>query len=143
MLLHVSSPHSLKMIYIISHSVRTIYYYFSQILLLLGSYQIRMGKSYILEHLRQSNINEDKMEFIVELCREYDDLVRVRFHSRHSKQKRYVATVQFNEEDEQPIQGWYVFTCDSTSLASGCWNSCCFNIGSSTCCRQTVGCCWR
>jgi hypothetical protein len=71
-----------------------------------------MAKSYILEHLRQSDINEELMEFTVELCKEHEDLIRARFQSRHSKQKRHIATVQFNEEDEQSIQGWYC-TCAS------------------------------
>jgi hypothetical protein len=65
-----------------------------------------MAKSYILEHLRPSNINAEQMEFIVEGCKEHKDLIRARFQSRHSKQKRYIATLQFNEEDEQAIQGW-------------------------------------
>ena len=74
---------------------------------LLGSYQIRMAKSYILEHLRPSNIDNEQMEFIVELCNEHEDLVRARFHYRHSKQKQYMATLQFKEKKQQSIQGWY------------------------------------
>jgi hypothetical protein len=73
-----------------------------------------MAKSYILEHLRQSDINEEQMEFTVELCKEHEDLIRARFQSRHSKHKRHIATIQFNEEDEQPIEGWY---CTSASGA--------------------------
>ena len=73
---------------------------------LLGSYQIRMAKSYILEHLRPSNIDDEQMEFTVELCKEHEDLVRARFQSRHSKKKQYMATLQFNEKEQQPIQGW-------------------------------------
>ena len=70
-----------------------------------------MSKSYILEHLDPSNIDDKQMEFIVELCKEHEDLVRTLFQSRHSKQKQYMATLQFNEE-QQPIQGWYC-TCTS------------------------------
>ena len=73
----------------------------------LGSYQIRMAKSYIADHLQQSDINEEQLEFIVELCDKHDDLVRARFQSRHSNRKKYIATVQFNEQNEKPITGWY------------------------------------
>jgi len=107
MLLHASFHHSPKMIYVILCSVRlsiTIFFIKSY---LLGSYQIKMAKSYIVEHLRPSDINEEQIEFTVELCREHEDLIRARFQSRHSNRKRHVATIQFNEKDEQPIQGWY------------------------------------
>ncbi|CAF4503740.1 unnamed protein product [Rotaria socialis] len=58
-----------------------------------GSYQIRMAKSYIIEHIRQSQTNEEEMEFLVELCNDHDDLVRARFQSRHSNNKKHIATV--------------------------------------------------
>ncbi len=77
-----------------------------------------MAKSYIVEHLRPSDINEEQMEFTVELCREHEDLIRARFQSRHSNRKRHVATIQFNEKDEQPIQGWYC-TCASGAREVG------------------------
>ncbi|CAF2797387.1 unnamed protein product [Rotaria sp. Silwood2] len=77
-----------------------------------------MAKSYIREHLRHSDINEEQMEFLVELCKEQDDLIRARFQSRHSNQKRHVATIQFDEEKEQPIQGWYC-TCTSGAREVG------------------------
>ena len=51
-----------------------------------------MAKSYILEHLRPSNIDDEQMEFIVELCKEHEDLVRARFQSQNSKQKQYIAS---------------------------------------------------
>ncbi|CAF5168471.1 unnamed protein product, partial [Rotaria magnacalcarata] len=38
-----------------------------------GSYQIKMAKSYIVDHLQQSDINEEQLEFVVELCGEHDD----------------------------------------------------------------------
>ncbi|CAF3548310.1 unnamed protein product [Rotaria socialis] len=72
-----------------------------------GSYQIKMAKSYIVDHLQQSDINEEQLEFVVELCGEHDDLVRARFQSRHSNRKKYIATVRFNEKNEQPITGWF------------------------------------
>ena len=77
-----------------------------------------MAMSYILEHLRPSNINDEQMEFIVELCKEHEDLVRAQFQSRHSKQKQYIATLQFNEKEQQPIQGWYR-TCTSSAREVG------------------------
>ncbi|CAF3199013.1 unnamed protein product [Rotaria sp. Silwood2] len=66
-----------------------------------------MAKSYIVDHLQQSDINQEQLEFVVELCGEHDDLVRARFQSRHSNRKKYIATVRFNGENEQPITGWF------------------------------------
>jgi hypothetical protein len=83
-----------------------------------GSYQIKMAKSYITEHLHRSTLNHDQLEFVVELCNEHDDLIRVRFQSRHSTQKKYTATVQFDETKLQPIEGWYC-TCASGAREVG------------------------
>ena len=69
-------------------------------------------ESYIADHLQQSDINEEQLEFIVELCDKHDDLVRARFQSRHLNRKKYIATVQFNEQNEKPITGWYC-TCSA------------------------------
>ncbi|CAF4636006.1 unnamed protein product, partial [Rotaria magnacalcarata] len=33
-----------------------------------------MAKSYIVDHLQQSDINEEQLAFVVELCGEHDDL---------------------------------------------------------------------
>ncbi|CAF2004019.1 unnamed protein product [Rotaria magnacalcarata] len=71
-----------------------------------GSYQIRMAKSYIIEHIRQSQKHEE-MEFIVERSDEHDHLVRARFQSRHSNNKNHIATVQFKHNTQQPIDAWY------------------------------------
>ncbi|CAF1418557.1 unnamed protein product [Rotaria magnacalcarata] len=83
-----------------------------------GSYQIRMEKSYIIEHIRQSQTNEKEMEFLVELCNEHDDLVRARFQSRHSNNKKHIATVQFDNHKQQPIDAWY-FTCSAGAREVG------------------------
>jgi hypothetical protein len=66
-----------------------------------------MAKSYIADHLQQSYIDEEQVEFIVELCQQRDDLVRAHFQSRHSNRKKHIATVQFNDQNEKPITGWY------------------------------------
>ncbi|CAF4022788.1 unnamed protein product, partial [Rotaria sp. Silwood1] len=71
-----------------------------------------MAKSYIIDHLQQSDINNEQLEFIVELCEDHDDLVRARFQSRHSNHKKHIATVQFNEKKKQPIIAWYC-TCSA------------------------------
>ena len=78
-----------------------------------------MAKSYIQEHLTQSVLYEDEMEFIVEMCSTQTDLVRVRFQSRHSNQKHHIGTVQFDETYENPIRGYYC-TCTSGSREVGC-----------------------
>ena len=66
-----------------------------------------MAKSYIVDHLHQSDITNEQLEFTVELCEGHDDLVLEKFQSRHSNHKKHVATVQFNEKNEQPITAWY------------------------------------
>jgi hypothetical protein len=50
----------------------------------------------------------------------HNDLARVRFTSRHSNSKKYVATVQFtdNDDDEQ-IKGWFG-TFSSEARVFGC-----------------------
>ncbi|CAF2696014.1 unnamed protein product [Rotaria sp. Silwood2] len=84
-----------------------------------GSYQLKQAKSYILEHLKPSEIDPDDLEFIIELCEQHDDLVRVRFSSRHSTQKSYTATVQYDSDEEKQIQGWYC-TCPNGARVLGC-----------------------
>jgi hypothetical protein len=83
------------------------------------TYQIRMAKSYIREHLTESILNEDELEFIAELCAEHDDLLCFCFHSRYSSQKNHIATVQFDSQEDNPIQGSYC-TCLSGSREVGC-----------------------
>ena len=77
-----------------------------------------MAKSYIVDHFQQSYINEEQLEFVVELCEGDDDLIRARFQSRHSNHKKHIAPVQFDEQKEQPIIGWYC-TCSSGSREVG------------------------
>ncbi|CAF1659052.1 unnamed protein product [Adineta ricciae] len=83
------------------------------------NYQIKQSKSYINEHLQPSFLDENELEFIVELCNQHTDLLRVRFHSRHSNTKHHTATVQFDDNQDQPIQAWYC-TCASGSRTVGC-----------------------
>ncbi|CAF4659320.1 unnamed protein product, partial [Rotaria socialis] len=70
------------------------------------------------EHIRQSQTNEEEMEFLVELCNEHDDLVRARFQSRHSNNKKHIATVQFDNHKQQPIDAWYC-TCSAGAREVG------------------------
>ncbi len=53
------------------------------------------------------------------MCDKQSDLLRVRFHSRHSNAKHHIATVQFDDDQEQAIQGWFC-TCASGSRTVGC-----------------------
>ena len=90
------------------------------IFLCIGDYQIRQAKGYIQEHLQPSMLYEDEMEFIVELCPTQQDLIRAWFASRHSSYKNYIATVHFNnDDDEYPIKGWYC-TCSAGARVIGC-----------------------
>ena len=49
---------------------------------------------------------------MVKLCHEYNDLVRARLPSRHSKNKNHTATIQFDRQKQQPIEAWYC-TCSA------------------------------
>ncbi len=50
----------------------------------------------------------------------HNDLVRSRFTSRHLNSKKYVATVQFTDnDDDEPIKGWFG-TCSSGARVIGC-----------------------
>jgi hypothetical protein len=80
---------------------------------------IKQAKSYIREHLTQSRHVGEELEFIIELCPQRNDLVRARFASRHSNNKNYAAIIQFKNDIEQPIQGWYC-TCISGWRDVGC-----------------------
>ena len=63
---------------------------------------------------------EDEMEFIVELCAAHQDLIRARFASRHSSYKNYIATVNFdNDDNDDPIKGWFC-TCSAGARVIGC-----------------------
>lgn len=93
---------------------------YSKPLFIIGNYQIKQAKGYIVEHLKPSILDNDTFEFTVELSSKYKDLVRVRFASRHSNHKNYVATVQFDDQnDEEPITGWYC-TCSAGARVIGC-----------------------
>jgi hypothetical protein len=59
----------------------------------IGNYQIQLAKAYIAEHLKPSILDEDELQFVVELCSKQNDLVRARFASRHSNRKTYITTV--------------------------------------------------
>ena len=48
-----------------------------------GDYRIKQAKRYITKHSKPSALDKDQLEFVVELCSTHDDLVRVRFISRH------------------------------------------------------------
>ena len=40
-----------------------------------GSYEVKHAISYIKEHLTPSMFNDDELEFVIELCSKYDNLV--------------------------------------------------------------------
>jgi hypothetical protein len=85
-----------------------------------GGYQIKQATSYIKEHLTPSILNNDELEFVVELCSKYDDLIRARFNSRHSNNKTYITIVQHNSQNiEYPITGWFC-TCMTGCRDVGC-----------------------
>ena len=82
--------------------------------------QIKQAKGYIFKHLKPSILDEHQLEFVVELRSTHKDLVRVRFASRHSNSKNYIATVQFdNDDDDEPIKGWFC-TYSARTRVIGC-----------------------
>lgn len=85
----------------------------------LGSYQIFQAKQYIKEHLKPSILDENEFEFQVQLSAAHPELVRVCFQSRHSNAKTYQTTIQFDDQQDEPIEGWYC-TCCIGSRTVGC-----------------------
>ena len=71
-----------------------------------------------MDHIRLSLTDEEGIAFMVELCHEYDDLVRARFPSRHSKNKNHTTTIQFDRQKQQPIDAWYC-TCSAGAREVG------------------------
>jgi len=79
--------------------------------IVIESCQIKQAISYIKEHLTPYPPNDDELEFIVQICLDYNDLVRVRFFSRHPNNKTYIAIIQYASNNiDQPINGWH-YTC--------------------------------
>ncbi|CAF1143835.1 unnamed protein product [Adineta ricciae] len=86
-----------------------------------GTYQIKQAKSYIEVHLKPSVLDNEKYEFLVELSTKHVDLVCVRFALRHSSNKTYIATVQFDEDDyDESIKRWFC-TCAAGARIIGCY----------------------
>ena len=71
-----------------------------------------------MDHIRLSLTDEEGIEFMVELCHEYDDLVRARFPSRHSKNKNHTTIIEFDRQKQQPIEAWYC-TCSAGAREVG------------------------
>ena len=71
-----------------------------------------------MDHVRLSLTDEEGMEFMMELCHEYDDLVRARFPSRHSKNKNHTTTMQLDCQKQPPIEAWYC-TCSAGAREVG------------------------
>ncbi len=69
--------------------------------------------------MQPSQLDPNDLEFVIELCQQHSDLIRVRFSSRHSTQKNYIATIQFDNDEEDPIEGWYC-TCPTGARVIGC-----------------------
>ena len=72
-----------------------------------------MAKSYIMDHIRLLVTDEEGMEFMVELCYEYDDLVRAQFPSCYSKNMIHTTTRQFGRQKQEVIEAWYC-TCSAS-----------------------------
>ena len=85
-----------------------------------------MSKSYIREHLKPSILDEEEMIFEVQADIHYPDLIRVHFQSRHSKMKKYNATVHFNSE-KQTVEEWYC-TCQTGPRKLGCCTHVCASL---------------
>ena len=69
-------------------------------LLFFGSYQIKQYQSYAEEHL---DVNSD---FVIQISKETDDIIRCAIKSRHSTSTRYYAWIQFSLIGG-PILSWY------------------------------------
>ena len=88
-------------------------------LIVIGGYEIRMAKSYVNEHITSSSLFPDRKEFIVQVRKDVNDLVRIRFQSSHSNSAFYYTYTEYKEQDEQPIQWWYC-NCPIGERVIGC-----------------------
>jgi hypothetical protein len=71
--------------------------------------------------MKSSILDEDQLEFVVELCQVDDDLVRDRFASTQCSNKNYTTTVHIDETviSDEPITAWFC-TCTTRPSAVGC-----------------------
>ena len=89
------------------------------LLIVIGGYQIRMAKSYVNEYLTSSSLFPDRKEFIVQVRKDVNDLVCIRFESCHSNSAFYYTYIEYKEQSEQPIQCWYC-NCPIGERVIGC-----------------------
>ena len=68
--------------------------------LFFGSYQIKLCASYAEEHM-----NEDG-DFLIQVSKETDKVIRQQIQSRHSNSVRYTVWIQFSLTGD-PITSWY------------------------------------
>ena len=74
----------------------------------LENYQVKQAIAHMEEHLTSFPLYDDKVEFLVELSSQNDNIVRARFFSGHKNNKNHTALMQFkNKYTEHPINGWY------------------------------------
>ena len=57
-----------------------------------------------MDYIRLSLTAEEGIKLLVELCYEYDDLVRAPFPPHHLENKNHTATIQFDRQKQQPIE---------------------------------------
>lgn len=61
-------------------------------------FQLKQARAYVEEHCSATDLN-NHVDFPLQICNNDQQLVRVRFQSRHSNRKTYYAYVQFNKDE--------------------------------------------
>ena len=91
----------------------------------LGTYQVKMCKSYVFELLSRSN---PRNSFEIEYCvhPDYKNFFRTRIQSRHTESKQYNVYIQYepNGESFRSIPGYYC-KCKSGCRTIGCCSHVC------------------
>ncbi|CAF0892611.1 unnamed protein product [Didymodactylos carnosus] len=77
------------------------------LLYLYGVFQLKQALSYVKEHLKPSPVFPDDYEFTIQTTENVDDLVKVRYQSRHIDSEIYHTYVEYSSSTLPPITGWY------------------------------------
>ncbi|CAF1346131.1 unnamed protein product [Didymodactylos carnosus] len=84
-----------------------------------GIFQVKQASSYVQEHLKPSAAFPQDFEFTIQTADNVDDLVKVRYQSRHSNSQIYNTYIEYNNGILNPISRWFC-TCTAGERTVGC-----------------------
>ncbi|CAF1500825.1 unnamed protein product, partial [Didymodactylos carnosus] len=84
-----------------------------------GIFQVKQASSYVQEHLKPSAAFPQDSEFTIQTADNVDDLVKVRYQSRHSNSEIYNTYIEYNNGILNPVSGWFC-ACTAGERTVGC-----------------------